>query len=432
MRAFTDEKKERAVRIRRRIALIMALIAAAVAVAQFFLPFVTFRLDKVGYTFSSLQVVTSFLTVEGVKVTMPLAAKIVLLLTPALAVVGAALLLCKKPVASAILYMLAALAPIGGLIALNAATSHFVDIGVSRVEVAYHTALALALLSSLLAAVCAMWTRGGEKLAEAVFLVFACMSVGSVILITVYMLTSGAPAIAEVGLFQFLFGTEWNPNKDIYGIGYMLLASVAGMAGAILIGVPIGLLTAIFLAELAPRRLAGVVRPAVELLAGIPSVIYGFFGMIVLVPFIRRVFPSSFGDSLLAMILILAIMVLPVPASYKEASLALGNTHIGTIFKVLVPAAKSGILAGVILGVGRAVGETMAVVMVCGNKVQFPQLLKSVRPLTSGVVLEMSYAYGLHRQALFSIGLVLFVFIMIVNISFTMLSKRGVQISGKE
>ena len=168
------------------------------------------------------------------------------------------------------------------------------------------------------------------------------------------------------------------------------------------------------------------------------------FGMIVLVPFIRRVFPSSFGDSLLAMILILAIMVLPtiisvsetalrsVPASYKEASLALGNTHIGTIFKVLVPAAKSGILAGVILGVGRAVGETMAVVMVCGNKVQFPQLLKSVRPLTSGVVLEMSYAYGLHRQALFSIGLVLFVFIMIVNISFTMLSKRGVQISGKE
>lgn len=216
------------------------------------------------------------------------------------------------------------------------------------------------------------------------------------------------------------------------------------MAGAILIGVPIGLLTAIFLAELAPRRLAGVVRPAVELLAGIPSVIYGFFGMIVLVPFIRRVFPSSFGDSLLAMILILAIMVLPtiisvsetalrsVPASYKEASLALGNTHIGTIFKVLVPAAKSGILAGVILGVGRAVGETMAVVMVCGNKVQFPQLLKSVRPLTSGVVLEMSYAYGLHRQALFSIGLVLFVFIMIVNISFTMLSKRGVQISGKE
>lgn len=166
--------------------------------------------------------------------------------------------------------------------------------------------------------------------------------------------------------------------------------------------------------------------------------------MIVLVPFIRKVFPTSFGDSLLAMILILAIMVLPtiisvsetalrsVPASYKEASLALGNTHIGTIFKVLVPAAKSGILAGVILGVGRAVGETMAVVMVCGNKVQFPQLLKSVRPLTSGVVLEMSYASGLHRQALFSIGLVLFVFIMIVNISFTMLSKRGVQISGKE
>ena len=213
---------------------------------------------------------------------------------------------------------------------------------------------------------------------------------------------------------------------------------------AILIGVPVGVLTAVFLAELAPRRLAGLVRPAGELLAGLPSVSDGFFGMMVGVPFIRRMFPGSIGDSLLAMILILAVMVLPtiiqvsetalraVPASYREASLALGNTRIGTIFRVMLPAARSGILAGVILGVGRAIGETMAVIMVCGNTVNFPELRKAGRPLTTGVVLELSYSSGLHRQALFSIGLVLFVFIMIVNIAFTALSKRGVRIDGKE
>ena len=300
------------------------------------------------------------------------------------------------------------------------------------------------LAALLLAAVLAMWAKGGEKLAESIFLVFACLSVGSVVIITVYMIAAGAPALSEIGLGNFLFGTEWVPSDGKYGIAYMILSSIVGMLGAILIGVPIGLLTAVFLAELAPRRLAGIVRPAVELLAGIPSVIYGFFGMMIIVPAIRRVFPSSFGDSLLAMVLILAIMVLPtiisvsetalraVPGAYREASLALGNTRVGTIFGVTVPAAKSGILAGVILGVGRAIGETMAVVMVCGNVVQFPQLLNSVRPLTSGVVLEMSYSYGLHRQALFSIGLILFIFIMIVNIAFTIISRRGVQISGKE
>ena len=275
---------------------------------------------------------------------------------------------------------------------------------------AYHTSLAVMLAAGLLAAVLSMTTQGVDRLAEAVFLVFACMSVGAVVIITVYMIAAGAPAIAEIGLGEFLFGTNWAPSAGDYGILYMILTSVL----------------------------------AVELLAGIPSVIYGFFGMIVIVPAIKAVFPNTFGDSLLAMILILAIMVLPtivnvsetalraVPASYKEASLALGNTHVGTIFQVMVPAAKSGILAGVILGVGRAIGETLAVIMVCGNVVQFPQLLSSVRPLTAGVVLEMSYSYGLHRQALFSIGLVLFVFIMIVNISFTMISKRGVKIDGRE
>ena len=323
-------------------------------------------------------------------------------------------------------------------------SSQFVDIGVGSIHIGFHFPLAVQLGAGILAAMLAMWTKGGEKLAESVFLVFACMSVGSVAIITIYMITVGAPAIGEIGLGNFLFGTEWSPGAGKYGIWHMILASFAGMFGAIVIGVPIGLLTAVFLAELAPRRLANLVRPAIELLAGIPSVIYGFFGMMVLVPFLRRVFPGTVGDSLLAMILILAVMVLPtiisvsetalraVPVAYKEASLALGNTHIGTIFKVMVPAAKSGILAGVILGVGRAIGEAMAVVMVCGNMANFPKLLGTVRPLTTGIVLEMGYSSGLHRQALFSIGLVLFVFIMIVNISFTIVSRRGVKIDGKE
>ena len=285
-----------------------------------------------------------------------------------------------------------------------------------------------------------------EKGAEFIFTACGLLAVLAVVSITGYMIISGAPALMQVGIADILFGTVWKPASDpaSFGILYVILTSVAGTLMAIVIGVPIGLFTAIFLAEVAPPKLAAVVRPAVGLLAGIPSVIYGFFGMIIIIPAIQAVFPNTFGYSLLAMILILAIMVLPtivnvsetalraVPVPYKEASLALGNTHIGTIFKVLVPAAKSGILAGVILGVGRAIGETMAVIMVCGNVVQFPQLLQSVRPLTAGVVLEMSYSYGLHRQALFSIGLVLFVFIMIVNISFTMISRRGVKIDGRE
>ena len=208
-----------------------------------------------------------------------------------------------------------------------------------------------------------------------------------------------------------------------------------------MIGVPVGILTAVFLSETASPRLAMLVRPAVELLAGIPSVIYGFFGMLVVVPVIRNMFPEhTIGDSLLAVILILAVMILPtivsvtetslraVPRAYREASLALGATQTETIFKVTLPAAKSGILAGVILGVGRAIGETMAVIMVAGNVANMPSLLGTVRLLTTGIAMEMSYASGLHREALFAIGLVLFVFIMIVNLLFNYISKKGVQI----
>ena len=269
-------------------------------------------------------------------------------------------------------------------------------------------------------------------------------SVGSVVILTVYMIVSGAPAIAEIGLGNFLFGTEWKPSSNTYGILPLILSSIAGTFGAVLIGVPVGILTAVFLSETAPRRLASTVRPAVQLLAGIPSVIYGFFGMLVILPVIRALFPGkTIGESLLAVILILAIMVLPtivsvsenalraVPVSYREAALALGTTPVKTIFKVTIPAAKSGILAGVILGVGRAIGETMAVIMVAGNAVNMPSLLGTVRLLTTGIVMEMSYSSGLHRQALFAIGLVLFVFIMIVNIAFTVISRRGVQMDAK-
>ena len=443
-KTMNNEGKRRRALLRQRCFAIASAVIALAGAAMFFLPFVTFHLGKTAYTFTSLQVVTGFINVNGTPVTLPLLAKIAAAACPLAFLAGGVLILLKMPRLASGGFMLAALAPLVVMMTGNSISSTFLDLGVSRVEMSYHVAMAVMLVAGLVAAVLSMSTKGVDRLAEAVFLVFACMSVGAVTIITIYMIAAGTPAIAEIGLGNFLFGTEWAPSSGKYGILYMILTSVFGTLGAILIGVPLGLFTAIFLAELAPRRLAGIVRPAVELLAGITSVLYGFFGMIIIVPAIKAVFPNTSGDSLLAMIMILAIMVLPtivnvsetalraVPVSYKEASLALGNTHIGTIFKVLVPAAKSGILAGVILGVGCAIGETMAVIMVCGNVVQFPQLLQSVRPLTAGVVLEMSYSYGLHRQALFSIGLVLFVFIMIVNISFTLISRRGVKIDGRE
>ena len=265
----------------------------------------------------------------------------------------------------------------------------------------------------------------------------------SVIIITVYMFISGIPAIYEIGLLKFLFGTNWEPSNNQYGILYLILSSIFSMIGAIIIGIPIGLLSAVYLSEIASKRTANLIRPLIQLLAGIPSVVYGFFGMLIIVPFIKYVFPNTLGDSLLAAIIILFIMVLPtiistseislksVPNTYKEASLALGATSIKTIFKITIPAAKSGIISGIILGVGRAIGETMAVIMVAGNVVNYPALLKSVRFLTTGIVLEMSYSSGLHRQALFAIGLILFIFIIIVNISFTLISKKGVNINEK-
>ena len=274
-------------------------------------------------------------------------------------------------------------------------------------------------------------------------LFFLCglVAVAFVLVITGYLVLSGLPAIRQVGLFRFLLGTTWdsaNQTNPQYGILPFILTSVYGTAGAILIGVPVGFMTAMFLAKAAPPRLAALVRPAVDLLAGIPSVVYGMVGMVVLLPAIRSLFHLPAGDTLLAAILVLTVMILPsiisvsetalraVPREYEEASLALGATEMETYFRVTAPAAKSGITAAVVLGVGRAIGEAMAIMMVAGNAANLPGLLKSVKFLTTAVASEMSYAAdgSLQKMALFSIGLVLFLFIMMINVLLNWVLKR--------
>ena len=271
------------------------------------------------------------------------------------------------------------------------------------------------------------------------FFVCGFIAVAFVLLITVYLILSGLPAIREIGLVDFLFGKTWdstNKTDPQFGILPFILTSIYGTAGAILIGVPIGFMTAVFLAKVAPPKVAAVVRPAVDLLAGIPSLVYGLVGMVVLLPAIRNLFSLPAGDSLLAAIIVLAVMILPsiisvsetalkaVPREYEEASMALGATEIETYFRVSVPAAKSGIAASVVLGIGRAIGEAMAILMVAVNVANMPSLLKSVKFLTTAVASEMSYSSGLQRQALFSIGLVLFLFIMLINILLNLVLKR--------
>ena len=277
-----------------------------------------------------------------------------------------------------------------------------------------------------------------EKLVYGIFLLLGLVTVGCVLLITVYLVIAGLPAIREIGLVQFLFGRVWASTaaEPSYGILPFILTSVYGTAGAIVIGVPVGFLTAVYLAKLAPKGVKSAVGTAVCLLAGIPSVVYGLVGMIVLVPAIREAFRLPDGASLFAAILVLAVMILPsivkvsvtaleaVPKEYEDASLSLGATPVETYFRVSVPAAKSGIAAAVVLGVGRAIGEAMAVMMVCGNVANMPSLFGSVRFLTTAVATEMSYSSGLQRQALFSIALVLFLFIMLINACLNFFLKR--------
>lgn len=278
-----------------------------------------------------------------------------------------------------------------------------------------------------------------EDIVHGVFLVLGLVTVGCVLLITVYLVISGLPAIHKIGLFRFLFGRTWASTaaQPSYGILPFILASVYGTAGAVLLGVPIGFLTAVYLAKLAPPRVKVWMESAVSLLAGIPSVVYGLVGMLVLVPAIRTAFGVPDGASLLAAIIVLAIMILPsiikvavtaleaVPKEYEDASLALGATPVETYFRVSAPAARSGIAAAVVLGVGRALGEAMAVMMVSGNVPNMPSLFQSVRFLTTAVASEMSYSSGLQQQALFSIALVLFLFIMLINATLNFFLKRG-------
>ena len=275
-------------------------------------------------------------------------------------------------------------------------------------------------------------TFGVEKM----FLISASIAVLALLVIGIYILVSGLPGMFKIGVGQFLFGEKWSPSEGYYGILTMIIASLIATLGATVLGVGIGVPTAIFLSDIAPKWAVRILRPAVELLAGIPSVVYGYFGLVVLVPLISNTFGGA-GNSLLAVIIILAIMILPtiinlseiairaVPKSYKEASLGIGASKIQTLLKVSLPSAKSGIAASIILGMGRAIGETMAVILVAGNTPQIPgSLLDSVRTLTINIAFEMSYATGIHREALFATGVVLFVIIMILNFALQAVLNR--------
>lgn len=274
-----------------------------------------------------------------------------------------------------------------------------------------------------------------ETIMHVIFMLSACISILAVAMICFFLFANGLPAIGKIGVFQFLLGMTWKPGNNIYGILPMILGSIYVTAGAIVVGVPIGILMAVFMLRFCPRTLYKIIKPAINLLAGIPSVVYGFFGMVVIVPAMAR-----FGDgkSMASASLLLGLMILPtiiavsessinaVPDSYYEGALALGATHERSVFFAVLPAAKSGILAGVILGIGRAIGETMAVIMVAGNQARLPKgLFKGVRTMTANIVLEMGYATDLHREALIATAVVLFVFILIINLSFSILSRKS-------
>ena len=275
-----------------------------------------------------------------------------------------------------------------------------------------------------------------EGVMHALFLICACVSILAVVLICVYLFASGVPVMAEIGFTDFLFGTKWKPSSGYYGIFPMIIGSILVTGIAVIIGVPIGILCAVFMSHYCPKKLYRFVKPAINLLAGIPSIVYGFFGLVVIVPIMKDLVGGS-GKSLLTAGILLGIMILPtvikttesslnaVPRSYYEGALALGATHERSVFFASLPAAKSGILAAIILGVGRAIGETMAVILVAGNQTILPKSITSgIRTMTSNIVIEMGYAGGLHREALIATGVVLFVFILIINLCFSALKRR--------
>ena len=281
-------------------------------------------------------------------------------------------------------------------------------------------------------------TKYKESIMKAIFFAAACTSILAVTLICLFLFINGIPAMTKIGIFDFLMGTTWKPNNTppSFGILPMILGSIYVTAGAAVIGVPIGILTAVFMAHYCPQKLYRILKPAINLLAGIPSIVYGFFGLVVIVPFIRDTFGGA-GSSMLAASILLGIMILPtivgisesairaIPQSYYEGALALGASHERSTFFVVLPAAKSGIMAAIVLGIGRAIGETMAVIMVAGNQARMPAgLLKGVRTLTANIIIEMGYAAELHREALIATGVVLFVFILIINLLLSLLKRR--------
>ena len=281
-----------------------------------------------------------------------------------------------------------------------------------------------------------------EKFMQGVFFIAACTSVLAVALICVFLFANGIPAMKEIGFMEFLTGERWKPTNEIFGILPMIMGSIYVTAGAIILGVPIGILTSVFMAKYCPKKIYPVLKGATELLAGIPSVVYGFFGLVVLVPLIRDICQKFHwggnGSSILTASILLGMMILPtiigvtesairsVPAHYYEGALALGATHERSIFSVVLPAAKSGVVAGIVLGIGRAIGETMAVIRVAGNQARMPAgIVRGVRTLTANIVLEMGYAAGLHREALIATAVVLFVFILLINLSVSLLNRRA-------
>ena len=278
-----------------------------------------------------------------------------------------------------------------------------------------------------------------EKIFKILFLLCAAFSIIASFIICLFLFMNGIPAIQKIGFIDFIFGLKWKPGNDLYGIFPMIAGSLYVTAGAIIFGVPVGLMTAIFLSKFCPKKLHELLKPAIDLLAGIPSVVYGFFGLMVIVPFVRNVFGGN-GSSILTASLLLGMMILPtiicvsetslnsVPQNYYEGARALGASHERSVFLVVLPAAKSGIMAGVILGIGRAIGETMAVIMVAGNQARLPNsILKGVRTLTANIVIEMGYAADLHREALIATGVCLFVFILLINFCFNLVKSRAVK-----
>ena len=281
-----------------------------------------------------------------------------------------------------------------------------------------------------------MKTSGKEAGMRVVFLCTACVSILSVALICVFLFAGGIPAIREIGVLRFLLGETWRPTNQLYGILPMIMGSIYVTAGALALGVPVALLTAVYLARFCPKRLYGLIKPCISLLAGIPSVVYGFFGLVLLVPAVKGIFGGK-GYSMLSASILLAVMTLPtiisvseaairaVPESYYEGALALGATHERSVFFIVIPAAKSGVFTAIVLGAGRAIGETMAVIMVAGNQARMPAgILKGVRTLTANIVLEMGYAADLHREALIATAVVLFVFILLINMALQLLTRR--------